>query len=134
MQGGQPVRSSRARRRRWWPVVQPLAPLWLLATDPHQPIAVRAAAAEALGGLRIARGHLAGQLGALARDGDLEVRKAALRGLGKLRVRQAAQLILEHVDGPVGLDARAVLRELSGEPEGTNWSEWFKTCALPKGT
>jgi len=110
------------------------APLWMLANDARQPVEVRAAAAEALGGLTIARGHLATQLGGLARAGDIAVRRAAVRGLGHLHVLQAATQLVAQLKGPVAEDARAELSKLSGKPAGTDWVSWLATCKLQKGT
>lgn len=112
------------------------APLVSLAHDPYEPASVRAAAAAALGGLAIAKGDLAHTLSALLRDPDLDeqVRKGAIEGLGRLKVRQAAAALVEATNGPLGADARAALAELAEMPADTDWAEWLKTCRLPAGT
>jgi len=110
------------------------APLLALATNEREPAMVRAEAAAALGGLRIARGDLAGHLAALARDADPLVRKGALEGLGRLRVRQSAVFLATLLDGPLAGEAREALAALSGEPPETEWTKWVASCDLPEGT
>jgi len=108
------------------------APLLLIARDRTEHPAVRAAAAEALGGLRIARGDLASRLEWLLQDPDTEVRHGVLRGLARLGVRQAGEVLVDLLDGPLASDARAALTRAPAPPHDENWPAWLAT--LPEGT
>jgi HEAT repeat protein len=112
------------------------APLLALASRRDEPSMVRAAAAEALGGLKIARGDLSEKLGALLADPDEAVRRAAVRGLAKLRVQQAARVLVGLLDGPLGAEARAALAGAESLPPETDWRAWLdsQACPLPEGT
>jgi HEAT repeat protein len=112
------------------------APLLHLARDAREPVKVRAAATQALGALLIARGDLASTLAKLARDPALEVRRAAIRGLQRLEVRQAAAALVDLLRGPMELDARTALQKLTGLGHDTKWHEWLASprCHLPEGT
>lgn len=112
------------------------APLLALATRRDEQPAVRAAAAEALGGLTIARGDLAEKLAALLADPEEAVRRAAVRGLARLRVQQAARVLVGLLDGPLGPEARAALAAAEARPADSNWRAWLDSpeCRLPEGT
>jgi hypothetical protein len=111
------------------------APLLQLARNPEEPADVRAAAAAALGGMRIARGHLAEQLGALLLDPDPLVRRGAGEGLLRLGVRQSAEAFVPLLAGERAGEARQALGCLSGLPPETDWPRWLaEQCALPEGT
>jgi hypothetical protein len=110
------------------------APLVMLARNPREPIAVRAAATEALGGLRIARADLAATLAALLQDEDSRVRSAAVAGLAGLRVRQAAAALVDLIGTPLEEIARSALADSNDLPANQDWKDWLATCMLPKGT
>jgi len=112
------------------------APLVLLAFREDESEKVRAAAAEAIGGLRTARGDLAGILAKLASDPEARVREGAVRGLARLRVRQSAQALVDLLAGPMAADARAALAAAERLPAETNWAAWLASpaCPLPEGT
>ncbi len=108
------------------------APLLILARDRTEHPAVRAAAAEALGGLRIARGDLASRLEWLLSDPDPEVHRGVLRGLARLGVRQSAEVLVDLLQGPQAADVRAALARAPAPPPDENWPAWLAT--LPEGT
>lgn len=108
------------------------APLLIMARDKTEHPSVRAAAAEALGGLRIARGDLASRLEWLLDDPDAEVHRGVLRGLARLGVRQSAEILVDLLQGPQAADARAALARAPAPPPDENWPAWLAT--LPEGT
>jgi HEAT repeat protein len=112
------------------------APLIHLAFDRGEAARVRAAATTALGGLTIARGDLVRQLAELLQEDVKEVQVAAIEGLGRLRVRQAAELLAKLLDGPYGEPALRALTALSGLPPETDWRRWVASplCPLSQGT
>jgi HEAT repeat protein len=112
------------------------APLARIARNPAEPPAMRATAAEALGGLMLARGDLAEMLGELAQVENSEIARGAVRGLGRLHVRQSAEQLVGLLDGPLAADARAALAKLTGLAPDTDWAVWLKSprCQLPWGT
>ncbi|MHC4957098.1 MAG: HEAT repeat domain-containing protein [Planctomycetota bacterium] len=112
------------------------APLLALARDTRAPEAERAAAAEALGGLRIARGDLVRCLARLLDDDNIRVRRAAVRGLGRLRVRRAVRTLVALFGTPLAKDAReALAAAFSLEPQH-DWQAWLDSpaCRLPEGS
>jgi HEAT repeat protein len=104
------------------------APLLRVAFNPRELPEVRAAAAFALGGLRIAKDDLAEQLKALLSDTEPRVRRAAMEALGRLMVRQSAEALVSMVGGPYDAEARALLSRLTGLPPETDWKEWLETA------
>jgi len=112
------------------------APLLALATDLSERTKVREAATEALGGLLLARGHLAAQLARLLRDPEDDVRRAAIRALAQLRVTDAVAALLPMLDTPLEDEARKALAKHLKLPSDTDWGAWLKSkdCALPQGT
>lgn len=112
------------------------APLLAMAQRSSERVEVRVAATEALGGMRLARGALARKLRALLADPEAKVCAAAVRALGRLGVKQAAEALVGLLDGPLGEQARAQLAARNGLPAETDWSAWISraTCPLPDGT
>jgi len=112
------------------------APLLGLARDRLERVPVREAATEALGGLTIARAGLATQLSRLLKDSEPKVRSAAVRGLARLRVKQAVTALLTVMDGNLGKLARTELARREKLPPETDWAAWVasKDCPLPEGT
>jgi HEAT repeat protein len=112
------------------------APLLRLALNRAEIGDVRAAAAKALGGLRIARGALVRRLRKLIADTDPDVRVSAIAGLSELRVHQAALALVDLLEGPYAKHAAAALEHLSGLPADTDWRAWVKNplFRLPEGT
>lgn len=111
------------------------APLLRLARRPDQSAIVRTAAIEALGGLGIARADLARELAAFARNGDLALRQAAVRGLRRLGVKPAAVALAGLKGTSVWQQAEQALQALSGRAAGTDWQHWLQSndCSLPGG-
>jgi len=112
------------------------APLSALARDRNEDTDVRVAAAEALGGLRLARGALVRELKPLLRDDDDAVRQAAIRALANLRVRDAVVALAPVLDGPGASFARTALSRALGRPADTDWLAWVaaEDCPIPEGT
>jgi hypothetical protein len=112
------------------------APLLAIARDRSENQDVRAAAAEALGGLTLARADLARNLQSLLAEPNAAVQRAAVRGLGALRVRQAAEALADLMGGPLERDARAALAAATGQPPATDWRAWLASpdCPVPVGT
>jgi HEAT repeat protein len=112
------------------------APLVALATNRRERVEVRVAATEALGGMRLSRGAMARKLRSLVEDPDTKVRAAAVRALARLRVKQAAAVLVELLDGPLAEQARAELAAHNRLPAETDWSQWLSSsaCPLPDGT
>jgi HEAT repeat protein len=112
------------------------APLLRLARNRSEPPGVRAAAAEALGHLRIARGALARDLADLLGATDPTVRGGVIAGLGLLRVREAAEILAGLAGGPDGPVARDALSRMSGLAPDTDWTKWLsgESCGLANGT
>jgi HEAT repeat protein len=108
-------------------------PLLRMALDEREEVAVRAAAAASLGSLRIARGDLTRQLGDLLEDSQREVRLGALIGLGRLKVRQAAELLVSRLGGPLDRTVREALSECTGMSPATDFLH-FDHSSLPEGT
>ena len=110
-------------------------PLLKLAQRRQEDPALRAVAAEALGGLRIARSDLAEQLGRLLRDENEEVRRAAVRGLARLKIRPAAERLVRELDGSLADEVRWALSRSHGRAPLADWNEWFSNHgrALPDG-
>ncbi len=110
-------------------------PLLKLAQQRAEDPALRAAAAEALGGMRIARVDLAVELGRLLRDENEEVRKAAVRGLARLKIRPAAERLVKELGGPLADEVRLALSRSHGRSPLADWGEWFNSHgrALPDG-
>ncbi|MCZ6572941.1 MAG: HEAT repeat domain-containing protein [Planctomycetota bacterium] len=111
-------------------------PLLKLAQQRAEHPALRAAAAEALGGMRIARVDLAHELGRLLRDENEEVRKAAVRGLARLKIRPAAERLIKELGGSLADEVRLALSRSHGRSPLADWGEWFNNHgqALPDGT
>ena len=104
------------------------APLVRVAFDRREPPEVRAAAAAALGGLRIAREDLAEKLKVLLSDPEAAVRRGAADGLGRLMVKPAADAFVSMLDGPFAAEVRASLSRLTGLPaDTTDWKMWLQT-------
>jgi HEAT repeat protein len=103
------------------------APLVRVAFNAHEVPEVRAAAAAALGGLRIAKEDLAMRLGALLSDPEPPVRRGAADGLGRLKVREAAAAFVSMVGGSHDAEARAALSRLTSLPPETDWKKWLQT-------
>jgi hypothetical protein len=101
------------------------APLLRVAFNTRETSDVRASAARALGGLRIAREDLAEKLKSLASDPDPAVRRGALDGLGRLQVEAAAQAFVSLLDGPFAEEVRAALARLTGLPAAYDWKRWL---------
>ena len=110
------------------------APLLFLARNAHENAVVRAAAAEALGGLTIARGALARDLRRLLGDPEEQVRFAAVAGLGRLRVKAAATVLMGLIGTPLEKRAVAALVAAYGKRAADDWNRWFRECELPQGT
>jgi HEAT repeat protein len=112
------------------------APLIRLALNRKEDADVRAAAARALGGLRIAKGALVARLSELLLDNDPDVRVAAIEGLGGLRVRQSANTLVELLGGPYERHAVQALMRVSGLTVDTDWRAWAENplFRLPEGT
>jgi hypothetical protein len=110
------------------------APLLRLLGNVNEPPNVRGAAAAALGGLRIARGDLAAQLRPLLASPEEPLRAGAIRGLGRLKVKQAAAALVSMMGGPHESEGRAALSRLTGLPATTDWVRWLEKCDLPEGT
>jgi len=112
------------------------APLLALATERRERSKVREAATEALGGLMLARGHLASKLARLLNDREEDVQRAAIRALAQLRVKDAVAALLPLLDTPLGDEARKALAKHMKLPAATDWAAWLKSkdCALPQGT
>ena len=110
-------------------------PLLKLAQQRAEDPALRAAAAEALGGMRLARVDLAVELGRLLRDENEEVRKAAVRGLARLKIRPAAERLVKELGGPLADEVRLALSRSHGRSPLADWGEWFNNHgrALPDG-
>jgi hypothetical protein len=108
------------------------APLVRVAMNRKELPEVRAAAASALGGLRIARSDLAEQLEALANDQDPVVRAGARAGLAKLMVRRSAQAFVSMLDGPFKEEVKAALSGLARLPPDTDWKAWLATASFPQ--
>jgi hypothetical protein len=102
------------------------APLVRVAFNRSEVPEVRAAAASALGGLRIAREDLAERLAKLATDPERIVREGAMEGLGRLNVMQALEALVSMVDGPFSGEARAALSRHTSLPPETGWKEWLR--------
>jgi HEAT repeats len=102
------------------------APLVQVAFNRTEVPEVRAAAATALGGLRIAREDLAERLRALLSDPEPLVRAGAADGLGRLNVIQAIEALVSMLDGPFADQAKAALSRITGKPADTDWREWLR--------
>ncbi len=102
------------------------APLVRVAMNRSETPEVRAAAATALGGLRVAREDLVEQLKPLLSDPEPRVRAGAIAGVGRLNVIQALEAIVSMLDGPYGGEARAALSRLTGLPPETDWKAWLR--------
>jgi HEAT repeat protein len=110
------------------------APLMRVAFNKREVPEFRAAAATALGGLRIAREDLAERLATLLSDPDITIRRGALEGLGRLKVKQAVQAIDSMLDGPYADDALAALpRIMNNKPAKVDWRSWLKTVIASHG-
>jgi HEAT repeat protein len=101
------------------------APLVRVAFNRREAPDVRAAAATALGGLRIAKEDLAANLGVLLSDPEPLVRRGAQDGLGRLMVRPAVEAFVSMLDGPFGEEVRAALARLTDLPANTDWKKWL---------
>lgn len=112
------------------------APLFRLLARSDEPAPVRAAAAEALGGLSIARGDLARRLAKHLEDRDEGVRAATVRGLARLSVRQSAEILASQLRGPLDAEVRAALAKATRLPPDTDWGAWAASpdCPWPEGT
>lgn len=112
------------------------APLLRLAFNRREAADVRAAAARSLGYLEIARGALVVQLRKLLEDPDPDMRVAAIDGLSRLRVHQAAETLVGLLKGPLDAQATQALIEVSGLPIDTDWHSWLENplFRLPEGT
>jgi len=112
------------------------SPLLCLARNQYEPADLRAAAADSLGRLSIARGALALQLQALLHDREPLVQLGAVEGLSRLGVRQAAEALSAVTSGPLGTAARNALSRMTGLPPETDWVDWVRSpgCDLPEGT
>jgi len=113
------------------------APLLHLARNEIEPADLRAAAADSLGRLSIARGALSLQLRALLHDREPLVQLGAIEGLSRLGVRQAAVALSELANGgPLDNPARQALSRMTGLPPETDWIDWVNSprCDLPEGT
>ena len=110
------------------------APLLVLARNSGELVDVRAAAAEALGGLTIARGALTRDLARLLKDPKERVRQAAVAGLARLRVKDAVVVLVKLVGTPLEMHARAALAAAYAQEADQDWKEWLRTCGLPHGT
>ncbi|MGQ0613302.1 MAG: HEAT repeat domain-containing protein [Planctomycetaceae bacterium] len=112
------------------------APLVALVESAAELPAVRAAAAAALGSLKIARGDLAATLEKALTDPEPVVKLGAIRGLTALRVWQAGAALGTLLEGPLASEARAALAAMTGLPAETPWDSWLlgPDCTLPPGT
>jgi len=112
------------------------APLLALAKNKRERIKVREAAAEALGGLTLARGDLVRELSQLLVDSEADVRLAAVRALANLRVKQAVAALLPLLDTQLAPAVREALAKRLELPVDTDWGAWLKSedCRLPQGT
>jgi HEAT repeat protein len=81
--------------------------------------------------MRLSRGAMTKELKVLVRDSDSKVREAAVRALGRLKVRQSAEALIELFDTPLARRARAELAAHNGLPEQTDWAEWLYSTACP---
>lgn len=102
------------------------APLLRVAFNTRELPDVRAAAAAALGGLRIAKEDLADRLKTLLSDPEPLLRRGAADGLGRLMVKQSAEAFVSMLNGPHDAEARAALSRLTGLPPETDWKKWLK--------
>jgi hypothetical protein len=107
------------------------APLVRVAWNSREHPEVRAAAAAALGGLRIAKEDLAEQLKPLLADPEPLVRRGAQDGLGRLMVKPAADAFVSMLDGPFGDEIRQALHRLTGLPTDTDWRKWLPGAFQP---
>jgi hypothetical protein len=108
------------------------APLVRLAFDAREVPEVRAAAAKALGGLRIAKEDLAAKLKTLAADADPLVRRGALDGLVHLRGKPAAEAFVSMLGGPFDAEIRAALARLTDLGANHDWEKWLRE-SFPEG-
>jgi hypothetical protein len=104
------------------------APLVRVAFNKGEAPEVRAAAATALGGLRVAREDLVERLRTLASDPEPLVRNGAMEGLGRLNVIQAIEALVSMLDGPHANEARKALGRITNQPPETDWEAWFKAA------
>lgn len=102
------------------------APLVRVAFNRREVPEVRAAAAAALGGLRIAKEDLAEKLKALLSDPEPRVRRGAQDGLGRLMVRPAVEAFVSMLDGPFADEIKAALSRLTDLPPDTDWKKWLR--------
>ena len=112
------------------------APLLALARNRDERKEVRVAATEALGGMRLARASMSRELKRLLKDPELAVRRAAVRALARLMVRQSTEVLAGLFETPLGEQARAELAAHNGLPPETDWAKWLYStaCPLPDGT
>ena len=112
------------------------APLLFLARRRDQPVEVRVAAVEALGGLKIARGHLALTLRPFLTDPQTEVTDAAVKALARLRVKQAAAILVELLGTKLEGKVRSALARVENREPKLDWKTWLSdpACPLPEGT
>ena len=103
------------------------APLVRVAFNVREAPEVRAAAAAALGGLRIAKEDLAEKLKPLLSDPEPLVRRGAADALGRLMVSQSAEALVSLVGGPHDAEARAALSRFTGLSPETDWKKWLQT-------
>ncbi len=108
------------------------APLVRVAFNARELPEFRAAAATALGGLRIAKEDLAERLKALLSDPEPLVRRGAADGLGRLMVKPAAEAFVSMLDGPFPAEIRAALSRLTGLPPETDWRKWLRAAFTDK--
>lgn len=107
------------------------APLVRVAFHAREAPEVRAAAAAALGGLRIAKEDLVTKLAALLADPEAAVRRGAAIGLCRLMTRQAAEVLVSALDGPAAKEVRAALSAATLKPPETDWRKWLRS--VPTG-
>ena len=112
------------------------SPLLHLARRPDQPAEVRAAAVGALGRMKIARGHLALTLQPFLTDPQPGVRSAAVKALARLRVKQAAAILVELLGTELECMVRSALAEVEKRDPKLDWKTWLSdpACPLPEGT
>jgi len=113
------------------------APLIFLARNRSERADVRAAAARALGGLKIARADLVQQLVLLLKEPDMTVRRGAVAGLGRLRVVEAVEALIDLLDDTaLDPEARKALATAYGEAADFDWEAWLAspTSRLSHGT